>query len=167
MPSPNMWWIVANDKDPEHGWHWDQFFDNPGDTEQNYDWGGPEWVRSSASFGRIQRMRNSDAFVAYQSDEGVLGFGRLGSNGRLTTRSGNYDSFDLAPSPILRLLKPIPYEVFRDLPDAKKHFEFVKFHQGTVFGMTEEGQRKLLDLASQFNPSQADLIAQFGHPHAA
>jgi hypothetical protein len=162
-----MWWIVANDKDPEHGWHWDQFFDNPGDPEENFDWGGPEWVRSTASFGRIERMRKGDPFVAYQSDEGVVGFGRLGSNGRLTPSSGNFDSFDLAPSPVLRLSKAVPYEVIRDLPDSKRHFEFVKFHQGTVFAMTEEGQTKLLSLASQFNPSQSARIGQFGQSHAA
>jgi len=162
MAQPNMWWIVAYDRDPEHGWHWDQFFENPADPEQTYNWGGPNWIRSNVSFGRIRGMRRGDIVAAYQAGEGVLGLVMLASDGYKSEETHNYDTFDYATSPALRFPKPVPYQVIRDLPSSKDDFEFVRIaKQGSVFRVSQSGQARLLQLSREFNPSQAHRIEEF------
>ena len=161
------WWIAANDNDPEHGWHWDQFFHHPADPKQNFNWGGPGWIRSTVSFARIERIRTGDAVIAYQAGQGVIGFARLASDGWVSPDSGNFDTFDLAPSPVIRLQNPIPYEVIRDLPGSPDDFEFVRFHQGSVFSISPAGEARLLSLAAQFNPTQASRLQEFDQSQAA
>ena len=162
IPQQNMWWIVANDNDPVHGWHWDQFFENPADPEQTDNWGGPNWLRSNVSFIRIEEMRRGDLVAAYQAGEGILGMAMLASDGYRTEETGKYDTFDLASSPALRFRMPIPYKIIRDLRASKDDFEFVRIaKQGSVFRISQAGQVRLLQLAREFNPSQAADVDRF------
>jgi len=162
MTEPNMWWIVANDRDPEHGWHWDQYFKNPSDPDRTFNWGGPNWIRSAVSFTRIEEMRRGDIVAAYQASDGIVGLARLASDGYKSPETDKFDTFDLAPSPAVRFNRPVPYEVIRDLLGSKDLFEFVRIaKQGSVFRVSVPGKRRLLQLAQEFNPPQAPLINQF------
>ena len=162
MTQLNTWWVVASDKDPEHGWHWDQFFNHPADPEQPYDWGGPDWIQSNVSFARIKEMRRGDIVTSYQAGEGILGLAMLASSGYKSEKTDNYDTFDLSTSKILRFGTPIPYRVIRDHPTSREDFEFVRIaKQGSVFRVSSTGQARLLQLSREFNPSQAQRIEQF------
>ena len=162
MARPNMWWIVANDHDPEHGWHWDRFFSRPEDPRQNFNWGGPNWIRSTTSMARVRDMRKGDLVAAYQASEGVVGFALLASDGRTSEDTGKFDTFDLAASPTLKLRTPIPLEVIKDQPAAKEAFEFLRIvQQGSVFRVAPSGQDRLISLARQFNPGQTAAIQPF------
>jgi hypothetical protein len=159
MTLPDMWWIVANDSDPGHRWHWDRYFAQPGERAQNFNWGGPNWIRSTTSIARVKEMHQGDFVAAYQASEGILGFARLGSDGRKSPETDKFDTFDLASSPTVRFLSPIPLEVIKDQPAAKDEFEFVRIvQQGSVFRVSPSGRDRLLSLARQFNPSQASHI---------
>jgi hypothetical protein len=159
MPLPNMWWIVANDRDPEHGWHWKMYFSRPNDSRETFNWGGPNWIKSSTSIARVKEMRRGDLVAAYQASEGIVGFARLGSDGYMSDESGKFDTFDLASAPVVRLHIPIPLEVVKDQPSAKDDFEFVRIvKQGSVFRVSASGRDRLLSLSRQFNPSQASQL---------
>jgi hypothetical protein len=157
----NYWWVVASDRDPDHGWHWERFFTQPFEDGERYEWGGADWIRSSFSQLRIEEMRKGDLVVAYQAGEGVLGFIYLATNGFSSELDGKYDSFDLEPSPFVCFKKPIPYSVIRDLPNSHKHFEFVNFHQNTVFRITPKGFELLLYVVLEENPRQKKDIERF------
>ena len=162
MAPPNMWWIVANDRDPEHGWHWDQFFDEPHDPRQTYNWGGPTWIRSNTSIARVNEMRRGDLVAAFQASEGIVGFARLASDGYKSEDTDKFDTFDLASGPTIRVRTPIPLEVISQSPTAKEEFEFVRIvKQGSVFRVTSSGSARLFSLARQFNPTQAAQIDTF------
>lgn len=157
----NYWWVVASERDPEHGWHWDYFFSNPYVEGDRYDWGGVDWIRSTSSHARIEEMRKGDIVIAYQATEGVLGFVYLATNGYASKLSGRYDTFDLDPGAILRLETPISYSVIRELPQARKHFEFVGFHQGSVFRVSHKGFEMLLYIALEENDGQRKEMETF------
>jgi len=158
---PNCWWITASERDPEHGWHWDNFLKNPNDPRQPIDWGGPEWIKSSVSFVRIQEMRKGDIIVAYQAGEGIVGFASLASNGYQHIEGGDFDTFDLDPSHTIRFISPIPYPVISQLPEAAEQFEFVKIKQGTVFRVSQMGFDAVVNFALAFNPAQENSIRNF------
>ncbi len=168
MPGPNMWWIVANDHDPEHGWHWDRFFSRPDDPRHSFNWGGPHWMRSTTSIARVREMRKGDIVAAYQASEGIVGLALLASDGRVSEESGKFDTFDLAPAPTVRLRTPIPLEVIKDQPTSKQDFEFLRIvQQGSVFRVSPWGSERLLSLGRQFNPAQNLSIAAFSEASSA
>ena len=159
MAGRATWWVVASDQDPEHGYHWDRYFNEPMDPRESYNWGGPKWINSSVSFSRIREMRAGDRVVAYQARQGVLGFAALASDGYQSADEGAFDTFDLAGSPTIRLGMPIPYAIIRDLPNAKDNFEFVRLYKrGSVYRVTSIGFADLLRLATQLNPDQASAF---------
>ncbi|MCC7360797.1 MAG: hypothetical protein IT317_15045 [Anaerolineales bacterium] len=157
------WWVVASDKNPEHGWHWDQFFKEYDDSAQYFDWGGPDWIKSSNSFPLIKQMRSNEIVVAYQAGEGIVGLARLGSEGYMHKDSLHYDSFDLRPQPHVALERPIPYQVIRDYPHAAQHIEFVwaGFKSRSVFGVTATGLDIVVKLTYQVNPGQRKQVESF------
>jgi hypothetical protein len=155
----NYWWVVARVRNTDHGWHWNDFLANA-DSERG-EWGGPDWIRSSRSYPNIENMSAGDIVVAHQSGEGVLGLAYLSSKGYQYEPDGNYNCFDLAPTPNVRLNEPVGYPAIRDLPYAKQHIEFVRFHQASVFGMTPHGFDMILDTILRLNPSQEREINDF------
>lgn len=157
MGTPRAWWVVASASAGD--WHWRDFFRNP--VEEGRNWGGREWIRSPVSWARIREMRKGDIVVAYQAGEGILGLARLASDGYPESPGGPYDTFDLAPSPIVRLEEPIPLFLVRQLPEARRHFEFLRIHHGTVFRITPEGFQALLHLIRALNPQQEPEIQAF------
>jgi predicted RNA-binding protein with PUA-like domain len=158
--SIKYWWVTASEHS-EHPWHWSKFFENPDDTDEAYDWGGPDWIKSRMSFVRIKEMRKGNIVVAYQADEGVVGLAYLVSNGYQHAKSGNFDTFDLKSSPVVWLHKPVPYSEIRDLPNAREHIEFVQAKRGTVFRIDPVGFKMILNLILKFNPSQHSEIRNF------
>lgn len=156
---PRTWWVVASAAASD--WHWRDFFRNPADPEQGVNWGGREWIRSPASWARIREMRQGDIVVAYQAGEGVVGFARLASDGYAEEAGGPYNTFDLAPAPAVGLHEPIPLFWIRQIPRAREHFEFLRFHHGTVFRVSPEGLEALLRLARALNPEQAEELEAF------
>jgi hypothetical protein len=113
-------------------------------------------------------MREGDLVAAYQAKEGVVGFAVLASDGRVSPESAKFDTFDLAPSPTIRLRSPIPLEVLKDQPQAKQDFEFLRIvQQGSVFRVSQAGRDRLLSLARQFNPSQAAALRPFAPSSSA
>lgn len=157
----NYWWVVANDRDPEHGWHWNRFFSEPLVGGKKYPWGGADWIKSHASQSRIEQMRKGDLVLAYQASQGVVGFVYLATNGFSSELNGRYDSFNLEPSSFVVLNNPIPLSTIRELPSAGEHFEFVNFHQGTVFRSTSEGFAMLLHPVLDENKRQKKEIQRF------
>jgi hypothetical protein len=157
---PQYWWVMANEHS-KHPWHWDRFFENPDNSDEAYDWGGPEWIKSRMSFGRIKEMCKGDMVIAYQADEGVVGLAYLASNGYKHARSKNFDTFDLKSSPAIWLGESVPYSEIRNLPNAKEHIEFIKANRGTVFRIDVTGFRMILDLILKLNPSQRGEIQKF------
>jgi hypothetical protein len=157
----NYWWIVASQRDSDHGWHWDYFFENPYEDGDEYDWGGADWIRSSSSHARITEMQKGDIVVAYQAQEGILGLIYLANSGYSSLSNEIYDSFKLKPKPAIYLDNPIPYSSIRDLLQSDKHFEFVNFHQGTVFRISRDGFEMLLSLILNENKKQEKAIRKF------
>jgi hypothetical protein len=157
----NYWWITASERNPKHAWRWEYFFKNPNDARQSIDWGGPEWIKSKVSFARIEEMRKGDIVVAYQAGEGICGLAYLASDGYPQVEGGVYDSFDLESEPIVWFGAPIPYQIVRELPNAKQEIEFVKVKQGTVFSISKKGFDELLKVILAFNPAQKKAIRQF------
>ncbi len=157
------WWVTASDKNRVHPWHWRQFFEDSDNPAQRYDWGGPDWINSWVSFARIREMRAGDVVVAYQADEGVVGLVYLASPGYQHFDEGNYDTFDLASTPHAWLTQPVPYQVIRDLPGARKHIEFVgaKVKRGTVFRISPTGFKMILRLILDFNPNHRGEVGDF------
>lgn len=162
------WWVTASDVNPEHGWHWDSFFEDYTDPINCFDWGGENWIKSKVSFARIKTMHKGDIVVAYQAGEGVIGLVYLDSNGYPSPEGGNYNSFNLKPSPNVRLNRLVPYEVIRDSRNASRDIEFVgaKVKQGSVFAISANGFSTLISLMLQFNPEQEGEIAVFMAPAA-
>lgn len=158
------WWVTASDRDPNHAWHWDSFFEDYNDPKNYFDWGGPNWIRSTVSFARIKDMRKGDVVVAYQAQEGVVGLVYLGSNGYPSPSGGSYNSFDLKPLPNIRLNRPVPFEVIRDSENASVDFEFIRVKRGSVFEITPRGFDTLMQLIVGFNPEQESEIAAFLKP---
>lgn len=156
--SIQYWWITASEQNPEHAWHWRQYFAHPDDAQQRLDRGGPEWIRSHTSFARIVEMHAGDVIVAYQAGEGVVGLAYLASDGYQHVRGGHFDSFDLARGPTVWLSYPVPYEVIRDLPGARTHIEFVRIRQGAVFRIHALGFEHLLRAILLLNPDRVDAI---------
>lgn len=152
-----IWWVVANEKGSPRGWHWDEYFPDARSGGEPYEWGGPHWIKSGRSLAHVQTMRRGDVVVAYQASEGVVGFTRLvgGASGQLGQVP---DHFFLSGRRALRLVRPVPLEAVRRIPDACIDFEFMRFHQATVFAVTPVGMRRLCFLAAAFNPSQARAI---------
>lgn len=157
----NYWWIVASENTSDGGWHWDNFFDHSFKKGDVSPWGGADWIRSTSSHKKIKNMRKGDIVVAHQGGEGVLGLIYLADDGKWNKHENQYDSFVLKTSPIVYFDNPIPFKLIKELPDAAQHFEFVKFHQGTVFTMTSEGFKMLTDLAAELNPSQIKEMESF------
>ena len=157
------WWITASDKDPSHGWNWRQFFEAPYDPKQCLDFGGPDWIRSPVSRARVREMCKGDIVVAYQAAEGIVGFVYLASDGYPQAPGGMHDSFDLRSKPTVWLKEPVPFQIVRELPDAREDIEFVRARvkQGTVFRITERGFDGIVKMARSFNPSQAGEIRRF------
>jgi hypothetical protein len=157
----NYWWVVASDRDPDHDWHWQRFFTNPIEDGEWYEWGGADWIRSPSSHRRIEEMRKDDLVVAYQAGQGILGFVYLATSGLPNELDGKFDSFGLKPSPFVFFENPIPYSVIRDLPNSGEHFEFVRFHQNTVFRISPKGFEMLLYKVFKENQRQKDEIETF------
>ncbi len=157
------WWVTASDIEPAHAWHWDSFFEDYNDPKNCFDWGGPSWIRSRVSFARIKNMHKDDIVVAYQARKGIVGLVYLASNGYQSPKGTNFNSFDLRPSPNVRLNRLVPYEVVRDAKNAASGIEFVgaKVKQGSVFGIEPDGFDTLISLMVQFNPEQESEIAAF------
>src|SRR5271157_1024772 len=103
------WWVTASLNNPTHGWTWSWYFRDPTNRKQNLNWGGPEWINSHISFGRIHRMAKGDIVIAYQASEGIVGLARLASRGYKSDKAMNYDTFDLSPKPTIWLKNPVPY----------------------------------------------------------
>lgn len=84
------------------------------------------------------KWKSSDEF-AQKTGESLKLDGSWRKLGLPNELDGKCDSFGLKPSPFISLDNPIPYGVIRDLPNSGEHFEFVKFHQSTVFRISPEG----------------------------
>ena len=84
-------------------------------------------------------MRKGDIVAAHQGGKGILGLIFLAKNGYCTEFENQYDCFDLKPKPLLYFDNPIPFKLIKELPEANVNFEFVKFHQNTVFQITPIG----------------------------
>lgn len=157
----NYWWVVASENNPNKQWHWKDFFRVPNKVGETYKWGGPDWISSTVSFARIKEMREGDVVIAYQAAEGVVGLVFLASDGYKYVQSGNYDTFDLEATPKVWLDTKIPLSEIQKLPDAKKNIEFVRFHQGTVFRVTENGYNSITKVILKFNPNLRKQIHEF------
>jgi len=160
----NYWWITASERNPKRRWRWQYFFDDP---EQGYNWGGPKWIKSRASFARIEDMCKGDIIVAYQAEEGVQGLAYLASDGYQYIEDGNYDTFDLKSRPTIWLDEPIPLRIIRGLPNAKRDFEFLRMLRGTVFRIHPKGFSELLKVVRALNPIQRKAISKFMGRNAA
>lgn len=158
------WWVTASERDPNHAWHWDSFFEDYNNPKNYFDWGGPNWIRSTVSFARIKDMRKGDIVVAYQAQEGVVGLIYLASNGYPSPRGGSHNSFNLKPTPNIRLNQPVPFEVIRDSKNALADFEFIRVKRGSVFEIAPRGFETLLQLMMGFNTKQKSEIATFLKP---
>ena len=64
-------------------------------------------------------------------------------------------------TPTVWLNELVPYSTIRNLSDARKNIEFVKFHQGTVFEIKKEGFDEILKAILDFNPTQTGEIKRF------
>src|SRR4051794_39843750 len=104
----NIWWVVGSERDPNWGWHWREFFENPYEDGPECHWGGSEWIRSSFSHKRIEEMRRRDLVVAYQAQEGIRGLASLAADGYRSEPRSPYDKFALRPDPIVYLNEPVP-----------------------------------------------------------
>jgi predicted RNA-binding protein with PUA-like domain len=154
------WWVTASDLDPNRPVRWEDFFEDPQDNH----WGGPDWIRAPQSIARIREMRAGDVVVCYQASrrmKGIVGLVYLETDGYQDSKSRKYDSFDLCPSPIVRLNTPVPLRAIRRLPNAKKDIEFIRILRGTVFRITPTGFRKIRDLILKYNPKQSKEISRF------
>jgi hypothetical protein len=160
--SITAWWITASDKNPENPpWRWEWFFQNPSQHREERGWGGPDWINSYISFARIREMRKGDAVIAYQAGEGIVGLAYLDSDGYQFIEGGEYDTFDLKPSPTVWLNMVVPYSVIRGLPEAHDNIEFVRIHQGTVFEVTSKGFDAILQCILDLNRNQAKEVRRF------
>ncbi len=61
------WWVIASKRDPNHSWHWREFFEDYDNPHQSHNWGGQDWIKSPASFAYIKEMREGDTILAYQA----------------------------------------------------------------------------------------------------
>ena len=146
------WWVVANERE---GWHWNRFFRSAGRDLRGVDkWGGPGWIKSSRSLVHADEMRKGDLVVAYQAREGVRGFAWLASDGYVEGGSGRANKFDIGYRGAVPLETPVPIRAVKQLPDARENFEFVPFHNGTVFSVSSAGRVQLGLLAAAFNPGR-------------
>ena len=154
------WRVTVSDlsPDPNRKVRWEYFFDDP---RRDNHWGGPDWIKASLSIVHIKEMRKGDIAVAYQAGEGLVGLAYLETNGYQDSKSREYDSFDLKPSPIVPFNTLVPLGAIRRLPNAKEDIEFVKILRGTVFSITPRGFRKILDLILKYNPEQSNEISRF------
>ena len=144
------WWVVANER---QGWHWNRFFRSAARSRRGVDkWGGPGWIKSARSRVHADEMGKGDMVVAYQAGEGVRGFVWLASDGYVGGSSGRADKFDIAYRGALWLETPVSIRVVKQLPNAMANFEFVSFHNGTVFSVSPAGRVQLGLLAAAFNP---------------
>ncbi len=157
MSPRRAWWVVASAS--VGAWHWRDFFQNP--IEEGRNWGGREWIRSPVSWARIREMRKGDIVIAYQAGEGIIGLARLASDGYPEVPGGPYDTFDLAPDPIVWLREPVPLFLVRQIPQARTHFEFLRVRHGTVFRVTPEGFEALIRLIQAINPEQIEALQAF------
>src|SRR5712691_1879287 len=151
------WWVSAS-QSSEGGWHWGFFFENPRSGKR---WGGPAWIRSPLSHKHIRRMRQGDVVIAYQAKEGIAGLALLASDGYQSSTGADYDIFDLAPRPLLRLKQRVPLEAVRILPHSRTTIQFVSVLRGTVFRVEPAGFARILGLLLAFNPGQARQTAAF------
>src|SRR5205085_436977 len=126
---------------------------------------GPDWIRSSQSFARIQRMRRGDFVIAYQGGKGIVGIARLISRGYKARGSENFDTFDLDAKVPIRFQNPIPLAGIKQLPNASDTFEFVRSIRGTVHRVESGGFEQVLALAIAFNPALASQLLRL-HPAA-
>ncbi len=149
------WWVTASIE-----WHWDDILKDYTDPKK-FEWGGEEWIKSPVSFARIKKMRRGDIAVAYQAKEGVIGLGYLMSNGYQSPDGCNYNTFDLKPSPRVRLNRPVPYAAIRESKNADRAIEFVRVNRGSVLGITPDGFDTLISLMVDFNPEQKRDIMVF------
>lgn len=146
------WWVVANE---QQGWRWDWFFKHAARTGRGANrWGGAGWIKSRRSRVNVDGMRAGDMVVAYQAGEGIQGFAWLASDGYSEGGTGRANMFDIAYRRAIRLAHPIPFGVVEALPDAEQNFEFVAFHQGTVYWVTPAGRVQLGLLAAACNPGR-------------
>jgi len=152
------WWVTANEKNRNHPWHWERFFQG---VNEDFDFGGSDCVKSRLSLARIKNMRAGDIVVAYQANEGIVGLAYLSSDGYQDDDDGVYNDFNLAPTPIVWLTKPIPLKVVRRLPDAKKHVEFVKISRGTVTSISRKGFDMILKSILRLNAQVKSRIHKF------
>jgi hypothetical protein len=157
----NYWWVVANDRDPDHGWNWSTFFSYAHEEGDPYRWGGAKWIKSLVSHKRIEEMREGDLIVTYQAALGVVGFTYLTRDGYRSATGGRHDSFDLDSKRFVSLKNAIPLSTVKELPQARKNFEFVKFQQSTVFRVTPEGFELLLRSVLDANRRQKKAIEKF------
>jgi hypothetical protein len=159
--SINYWWVTASEQNKKRAWHWTYYFEAPDDPANRIDFGGPQWIKSKISFARIEKMCAGDVTVAYQASEGVLGLAYLASEGYPQVEGGNFDTFDLRAKPCVLLGESIPLEIVRQLPNAKKNFEFLRVLRGTVFHVSKQGFDELIKVMLSFNPKQQKAIKGF------
>ena len=102
-------------------------------------------------------------FEAPHDPKQCLDFGYLASDGYPQAPGGMHDSFDLRSKPTVWLKEPVPFQIVRELPDAREDIEFVraKVKQGTAFRITERGFDGIVKMARSFNPSQTGEIRRF------
>jgi len=163
------WWVTASNKNRKRPWHWKEFFEDYDNPEQSYNWGGRNWINSPISFACIEEMREGNIIVAYQAGEGIVGLVLLDSDGYPDKEGGKHNTFNLRPTPHLRLSQPAPYSSIRDLPNAGEHIEFVgaTWKQRTVFRISPKGFDMILQSILKFNPHQSGEVQDFlacSHP---
>jgi len=160
-----VWLVVASDRDPSHGWHWRGLFLGPSLAGGYMRWGGSDWIRSPLSRRRISEMAQGDLVLAYQAGEGIVGLARLASDGYSSSVAGEFDSFNIALSPKIRLDCPLPFRVMSDIPLARR-CEFVRVKRGTVFQVTFSEFRALVEVIFLLNVNRIDEILRLiNAPH--
>lgn len=145
-------WIVQADINANdgEGWHWSCLFKDP---EQMRDWGGAEWIRQARSRSRVlNEFAAGDLAFCYQAapDKAILGIGRIGSGGHdYNSRTGKTSSapglfFDFE---WVEPIDPLPLSVLKD--DAVlANTEKCRIAQGTIFRVSEQETRRLLELVT-------------------
>jgi len=142
------------------GWHFDRYF---GSSRRGpYGMGGRRWIRSPQSWAHIRRIRRSDLFLCYQSDERkIYGLARSAGPGYESLQdSGVFDSVDFAPGG-LRFAVPIPVahggtrDVFRNIS------AFTVPSRGTIHPVRPDELRAIVAIAARWNPTQRKAIRRF------
>lgn len=156
------YWMIKcreNAADGRGGWHWQRYFSGDGvNARREFDFGGPDWIRSPRSQKLLHEQVKKEQFVlCYQSDtREIIGLTITASKGKKSEGSGKYDRVWLVPAvKALELNVPVSVSMIRT---AGCEPQCLSQAHGTVFPVSASEFTAIVRILALHNPAQrADL----------